>query len=1166
MNFPEYHAALKRKEDAEAKYQAKLNQKTNPVNYKQICRIVVPPPGHGALPTNATTIAFDTQQELLWAGNEWGRVTSFCGSELSRYTSVKAHPEGVVRQFLFHDLGVLSVSASSVHLTSRRGLTQWHIISRDMQDLRCMTFLSPARDQILVAGGQPEMFVVDIEKGEIVDTVQTAEFYTLLRFDKYICAATTTGTVNFLDPKTFDVVKTWKAHAAAINDMDARNGYLVTCGYSPRQIGSYMFDPMANVYDVKKLVPLVPIPFPAGAAFVRLHPKMQTTCIVASQGGQLQVVDIMNPNTSNLRQADITTYLLSLELAPSGEALALADGACAIHLWGSPSKIHFAEVRNHIEFAEDILPPELERSMDLWTGDLPLNSIGMPYYSERLLSAWPGNLISEVGNPPPGFDPKFLATLIPGELGLCGPYSRKTPRYQKENTRSPIPHTASLAAPKFLSEKARENGSKPVRRMSDAVETLLIAQLQLNIDGLENNNVPPIYQSVEIKYSKFGVDDFDFAFYNKTSFSGLETHIANSYTNPLLQLLKFTPLFRNLALHHAASTCLQETCLLCEMGFLFDMLEKANGQSCQATNLLKTFSSFQDASQLGLLEENLPSTSISHLIQSVCRFFMQRMKLDYDKNVAQSSQFENTFTIEAMSNHHCTYCRKEQLRADSSMVTDLIYAGLAEANNRRITPSFAQILKSTLQQEIQSRAFCENCKTYRIMTRQRMVQAIPSVLMLNAHVTKPTEKALWARPNWLPQQIGVILTSGQVYVVEGEDIERSFEESIQNMEIYDLVGVVVDVNGGDHQRPHLVSLVDVAIASEDHAASSQFHLFNDFLVRPIPSIKDALDFTPPWKTPCILTYQVRSARHALDHSWKDNLDTTMLYYEWSMNNNAQPCPECRVLNPEVEAPHENFEAAIDTEFVTVERAEIDVRPDGSQEVIRPKRQGLARVSVLRGAKGPETGTPFIDDYIAMHEPIVDYVTEYSGIKPGDLDVHTSSHNLVPLKIAYKKLWLLLNMGCIFIGHGLSSDFRQINIHVPPNQFIDTQRLYHIPAKARKLSLRFCAWSVLREHVQEGGREEGHDSIEDARTALRLWRKFEEVKAKGEGEVEKMLEEVYREGVVLGFKPPPSGVISGRIGIECGNGSRPVTPSRAIPIRSESEGKSVDLLTGSPRQI
>lgn len=85
----------------------------------------------------------------------------------------------------------------------------------------------------------------------------------------------------------------------------------------------------------------------------------------------------------------------------------------------------------------------------------------------------------------------------------------------------------------------------------------------------KRNKVPRHYQRVEIQYSRLGVEDFDFEYYNRTVFAGLETHIPNSYANPLLQLLYFLPPVRAAVLAHLPTHHDKDGCLACELYFLF---------------------------------------------------------------------------------------------------------------------------------------------------------------------------------------------------------------------------------------------------------------------------------------------------------------------------------------------------------------------------------------------------------------------------------------------------------------------------------------------------------------------------------------------------------------------------------------------------------------------
>jgi PAB-dependent poly(A)-specific ribonuclease subunit 2 len=53
------------------------------------------------------------------------------------------------------------------------------------------------------------------------------------------------------------------------------------------------------------------------------------------------------------------------------------------------------------------------------------------------------------------------------------------------------------------------------------------------------------------------------------------------------------------------------------------------------------------------------------------------------------------------------------------------------------------------------------------------------------------------------------------------------------------------------------------------------------------------------------------------------------------------------------------------------------------------------LSVVKAAPAgaDRLGDVIIDDYIRTSEPVVDYLTKYSGIAPGDLDPGVSPHNL-----------------------------------------------------------------------------------------------------------------------------------------------------------------------------
>jgi PAB-dependent poly(A)-specific ribonuclease subunit 2 len=121
-------------------------------------------------------------------------------------------------------------------------------------------------------------------------------------------------------------------------------------------------------------------------------------------------------------------------------------------------------------------------------------------------------MVFEIGAPPQKIDPITSSQLKVTEWGGWARKTRNVRRNQVENTRATEKTSTSLQAPKFLSEKARETANDPSldRRISDVADAIGVVEL-----SSMKAEVPVMYRNVEIKYSKFGVDDFDFGYDRK---------------------------------------------------------------------------------------------------------------------------------------------------------------------------------------------------------------------------------------------------------------------------------------------------------------------------------------------------------------------------------------------------------------------------------------------------------------------------------------------------------------------------------------------------------------------------------------------------------------------------------------------------------------------------
>uniref|UniRef100_A0A915AM89 USP domain-containing protein n=1 Tax=Parascaris univalens TaxID=6257 RepID=A0A915AM89_PARUN len=352
---------------------------------------------------------------------------------------------------------------------------------------------------------------------------------------------------------------------------------------------------------------------------------------------------------------------------------------------------------------------------------------------------------------------------------------------------------------------------------------------------------------------------------------------------------------------------------------------------------------------------------------------------------------------------------------------------------------------------------------------------------------QPGEECEWT--HYIPAAINIKMADGICTVSE------TVHESSTCFVLRCAVFAVGD--GSDMEPTHLVTAVKVKPADRGNtllsplAGSSKMKergwvVFNEFVVTRVTE-NEALHLDANWKLPCIL-YYVQLESDPQNVEIRAPIPAAVFWTDFG-NLGAQ---QTRLMISEETLPKNGELVAIDAEFIALNK-------EGTRAV--------ARVSCVR-----EDGTCFLDDYIrpSNSDTVSDYLTAWSGIEAADLDPELSTRHLISLKGTYLKLLYLLQQGVIFVGHGLSSDFNALSIYVPSDQMRDTVHLFYLPGQ-RMISLQFLAWYLFEESIQQTA----HDSVEDARMAFRLYKKYLELSENGK--LQSVITELYEAGKRLNWK-------------------------------------------------
>ena len=199
-------------------------------------------------------------------------------------------------------------------------------------------------------------------------------------------------------------------------------------------------------------------------------------------------------------------------------------------------------------------------------------------------------------------------------------------------------------------------------------------------------------------------------------------------------------------------------------------------------------------------------------------------------------------------------------------------------------------------------------------------------------------------------------------------------------------------------------------------------------------------------------YDTKSVKSQI---WFDDVDPSLLNLP---NNNTK--------NDVTKMAATKFSNNI-TRYIALDCEMVGVGLEGKESV-------LARVSIVNSL-----GECVYDKFVRTTESVVDYRTEFSGVRPENLK-DAPDYESVQKEVAD------IIKGRILIGHALKNDLKVLMLSHPRKYIRDTAKYkpFKKLLKTNRPALRNLAAELLKEKIQEGE----HSSVVDAQATMKIFQK------------------------------------------------------------------------------